>query len=130
MANQHQLQSTGMEMLLPKSLKFLKMNPSEVNKQFIGETEIVKVALSMLNEIPESLVLFVLNDNEQLVGTLTDGDVRRGLLKGLTLQNTVSDLCSASFRFIRKKEFDLNDMRISAKSSLSLFPCSTIKPGY
>jgi hypothetical protein len=73
------------------------MNPAELQKQFIHEKEIVKVALSMLNEIPESLTLFVLNDNKQLVGTLTDGDVRRGLLRGLTLQSSVSEFMFREF---------------------------------
>jgi dTDP-glucose pyrophosphorylase len=98
------------------------MNAAELQKQFIHEKETVKVALSMLNEIPESLTLFVLNDDKQLAGTLTDGDVRRGLLSGLTLQNAVSDFMFRQFRFIRKKEFDLNDIANFRKKLIKLIP--------
>src|SRR5690554_8034325 len=49
----------------------------------------IRVALEKLNGVPKTLSLFVLNENRGLVGTLTDGDVRRGLISGISLDATV-----------------------------------------
>ncbi len=98
------------------------MNPAELQKQFIDEKETVKVALLMLNEIPDTLTLFALNDDKQLVGTLTDGDVRRGLLSGLTLDTPVSEFMFRQYRFIRKNEFDLHDIENFRKRLIKLVP--------
>jgi len=37
-------------------------------------------------------IAIVLDDAEKVIGTLTDGDIRRGLLKGLTLDSTIENL--------------------------------------
>lgn len=49
----------------------------------------IRVALEKLNGVPKTLSLFVLNEYRELVGTLTDGDVRRGLISGISLDATV-----------------------------------------
>ena len=38
-------------------------------------------ALLQMNKL-EFLTLFVVNDKNDLIGTLTDGDIRRGLISG------------------------------------------------
>jgi len=38
----------------------------------------------------ELKIIFVLNEQEQLIGTVTDGDIRRGLLKGIDLKENIS----------------------------------------
>ena len=45
-------------------------------------------ALSAICDLaPEPLVLFVLNEKNQMVGTLTDGDSRRALIKGASVNH-------------------------------------------
>ena len=48
----------------------------------VNEKLTVKEALETLNDLSgeKSLTLFIVNDKKQLLGTLTDGDVRRGLI--------------------------------------------------
>ena len=48
-------------------------------------------AISNLNETGYQIVL-VISDDGQLQGTITDGDVRRGLLRGLNLQSAVEGI--------------------------------------
>jgi dTDP-glucose pyrophosphorylase len=49
----------------------------------------LKEALKKLNDVPKNLSLFVINTNKQLIGTLTDGDIRRGLLEGIPVEAKV-----------------------------------------
>jgi dTDP-glucose pyrophosphorylase/predicted transcriptional regulator len=41
-------------------------------------------------------IVMVVNDQRELLGTVTDGDIRRGLLKGIALDNPVSEIMSQS----------------------------------
>ena len=57
----------------------------------------LKEALKKLNEVPKNLSLFVVNNDKQLIGSLTDGDIRRGLLAGIPVDATVDDFMFQSF---------------------------------
>lgn len=60
-------------------------------------------ALKVINSLsPNPLVLFVVNEKEQMVGTLTDGDSRRALIKGASLTDSVDKVMHRSFNFLRK----------------------------
>lgn len=67
-------------------------------------------AMKMLDNVPDNLTLFVTDHHNKMVGTLTDGDVRRGFIKGNTLDMPVSAFMAANFRFI--DESDLNIIKI------------------
>jgi dTDP-glucose pyrophosphorylase len=49
----------------------------------------IKDAISVLNVSGLRIVLAV-DENEKLLGTISDGDIRRGLLKGLQLENSLA----------------------------------------
>lgn len=56
-------------------------------------------ALKQINAIKdEPLVLFIVNEQERLLGTLTDGDIRRGLVSGVSLTSPVNDIMYKSYR--------------------------------
>lgn len=47
-------------------------------------------ALSRINTVnPEPLVLFVIDEDQRMVGTLTDGDSRRALIAGASVNDKV-----------------------------------------
>lgn len=48
-------------------------------------------AIQKLNEVAIKIVL-VVNDLGELVGTISDGDIRRGLLRGLTLASPIASI--------------------------------------
>ena len=66
-------------------------------KHIIHSGAPLKEALKMLNEVPKNLSLFVVNSNKQLIGTLTDGDIRRGLLAGIPVDSSVDEFMFTSF---------------------------------
>lgn len=59
-------------------------------------------ALTILNELlyKESisrLILFVVDENDTVIGSLTDGDIRRALIKNQDLTQPVSEICNQEF---------------------------------
>ena len=64
-------------------------------------------ALARINSLnPEPLVLFVIDDEERMVGTLTDGDSRRALIAGAKITDKVEKIMHRNFNFIKVEEMD------------------------
>ena len=57
----------------------------------VFKTQSIKDALQIIDKGAMKIAI-VLDDTEKVIGTLTDGDIRRGLLKGLTLDSTIENL--------------------------------------
>lgn len=82
----------------------------------------VKEALTKLNELGQDAILFVVNEDLELIGSLTDGDVRRGLLKNFTIENSVNEIIQEHPRFIRKGERDISKIIEYRKADLRIIP--------
>ena len=67
----------------------------------------VKQALLLLNELSQDSILFVVDSDDKLIGALTDGDVRRGLIKGFTIDSYIDEIIQDDPRYITKGENNL-----------------------
>lgn len=67
----------------------------------------VKQALELLNSLAPDPILFVVDHNDKLVGSLTDGDIRRGLLNDFTIASKIDEVIQPNPRYIRKGENDI-----------------------
>lgn len=75
-----------------------------------------------LNSLGQDAILFVVDADEKLIGALTDGDVRRGLLKGFTIDDKVEEIIQSNPRYIRKSEFDINRIIEYRESNFRIVP--------
>lgn len=83
-----------------------------MRKYIISHTSTVKDALIALNEITSDVQsLLVVDDVQRLVGTLTDGDIRRGLISGAGLSDMVSTIMHKDFKYIFESEFDVAHLK-------------------
>lgn len=64
-----------------------------------------KEALVLLNLNTITQTVCIVNRGGQMVGSLTDGDIRRGLLKGLKIEEEVSAFMNTNFKFIQKNNY-------------------------
>ena len=72
-------------------------------KYIIHQNQSLLEALTQINALQQGpLVLFVLDDEEKMVGTLTDGDARRALIAGANVQEKAGAVMHANFNFIRE----------------------------
>jgi dTDP-glucose pyrophosphorylase/mRNA-degrading endonuclease RelE of RelBE toxin-antitoxin system len=70
----------------------------------VNQKGTIKEALIILNELGMDAILFVVDDNDKLIGSLTDGDVRRGLIKGLLIDESIKTILQPNPRYIKKGE--------------------------
>jgi len=78
-----------------------------VIKYTIQETATIREALVALDgNTHDWQTLFVVDKEERMVGTLTDGDIRRGLIGGAGLEDIVSKVMHKKFKFVREGQYD------------------------
>lgn len=63
----------------------------DIEKIKISATSTIEKALSVIDSGAVKIAL-VVNDDNQLLGTLSDGDIRRGLLNNLNLKDSIKDI--------------------------------------
>ena len=72
-------------------------------KYTIHQSKTIKYALEKINNLPaySVLILFVINHDGQIIGSITDGDIRRGLVDNLPLDSCVDEIMRKDFRYIK-----------------------------
>lgn len=94
----------------------------DLSKHLIKATANIKEAFKKLNDVPDSLTLFVIDGNFKMIGTLTDGDIRRGFLNGLELTDTVEKFMNYPFQFLNDIEMAPAHIRKIKEKGIKLLP--------
>jgi dTDP-glucose pyrophosphorylase len=82
----------------------------------------VKEALLQFNKLSLDAILFVVDAQDILIGALTDGDVRRGLLKGFTIDSCIDEIIQDNPRFITKGENNLEKIIAFREGDFRIIP--------
>lgn len=96
----------------------------------IGENHIISQditlleALSRINKLaPDPLVLFVVDDEQRMVGTLTDGDSRRALIAGASINDKAQSIMLRNFRYMTTANAtDVMEIRHQKEKKMKLVP--------
>lgn len=73
------------------------------NIHILGSDTKLIDALRQINILaPEPLVLFVVDEDNRMIGTLTDGDSRRALIAGVSVNDPIEKVIHRNFNFLRK----------------------------
>lgn len=78
--------------------------------------------LDKLSELGKALTLFVCDSNSKIIGALTDGDIRRGIIRGLDLESPVDDFMVKSFSFVKEDDIDVNKISAIRDEGIKLLP--------
>lgn len=77
-------------------------------KYIISQDKTLIEALKQINDLVTGpLVLFALDNEDRMVGTLTDGDVRRALINGFELTEPVSAVMNHRYNYVSETEDNL-----------------------
>jgi len=120
------------------------------SEHIISVSENAREGLKKLEFLPdgENRTLFVIDDKNSLMGTITDGDIRRGLLNGQEISNCIEWFMNKNFKYLNeddnylKKIKDFRDLDIwlvplldnaktivkilDLKSTVTLIPASAL----
>jgi dTDP-glucose pyrophosphorylase len=82
-------------------------------------------ALARINtfKVPEPLVLFVVDDQQRMVGTLTDGDSRRALIAGAAVTDKAEKVMHRHFLYMRLDDItNVEEIRRQKQMKMQLVP--------
>lgn len=93
-------------------------------EHLINEAVCAREALKKFELLPEneSRTLFIHNANGVLVGSLTDGDIRRGLLNGLEISDPIFKYMNREFKFLNEENDYINKIRAYRREDIDFVP--------
>lgn len=91
-------------------------------EHLIKKGSVIREALIELDKLASDAILFVVDDEDVLVGSLTDGDVRRALIRGVKIDNKVEEVIQKEPRYVRKGHPDLGKIIDYRKNNFKILP--------
>uniref|UniRef100_UPI0030C84401 CBS domain-containing protein n=1 Tax=Nonlabens tegetincola TaxID=323273 RepID=UPI0030C84401 len=95
----------------------------DLNQITISSKATILDALKKLNEIRKisRLILFVKNENNKIIGSITDGDIRRSLSLNQDLNKSVEEVCFKNFVH-HIENGDFIDLSVYRKQNIKILP--------
>ena len=86
----------------------------------------IRQAIKILNKHGAKTII-VVNDNGRLVGTLSDGDIRKSIIKGFNLKSSINNIYNKKPIFIHENKIDKKKIRkIFLKEKITLITLISI----
>lgn len=82
----------------------------------------IREALKKLNELASDAILFMVDDKNKLIGSLTDGDLRRGFINGLGFDNHLSEFIQSNPKFIQQGNYNIKEIISLREKFFTIFP--------
>lgn len=94
------------------------------SRHFISKDKTLLEALEQINCFyNEPLVLFVVDDEGHMVGTLTDGDSRRALIAGASVNDKAEKIMHRSFNYLKVENIsDVKEIKKQKELKMKLVP--------
>ena len=94
-----------------------------IQDHIINKHATIGEALVMLNNLSdESMTLFVVDDSDVMIGTVTDGDIRRLLIRKGALEDMVMCAMNVNFYFIKDNDINVAIIKKHRNLGITLLP--------
>ena len=97
------------------------MKITQFNDHLINSDETIRKSVIRLGKLKKNFCI-VVDKNKKYIGTLTDGDIRRGLLLNLTLKNKIKEICNQKSKFVGKNISEKKLKEIFVLKKISFLP--------
>lgn len=91
----------------------------QLTKYTIAETELIEQAIEVI-ELNHSRCVIVLNSYNKVVGIVSEGDILRSLLRGVSIKSPIRNVMNPSFKYLLDK--DETKMLAFFKKGITLIP--------
>lgn len=96
---------------------------SAKNDFIINQKATIRDALVVLNKVSgEAQSLLVVDDKQQMVGSLSDGDIRRGIINGGNLEDKVETIMHRDFKYLDEKDYDVAHLKAFRERRILFIP--------
>src|SRR5690554_1171050 len=95
---------------------------NSIDKHSVLKNTSVREALIKLDVLASDAILFVTDNNNALIGSLTDGDLRRGFIKGLGFEDSLMDFIQSNPSYIYQGEFAMDELESFKSRYFKIIP--------
>ncbi len=93
------------------------------NQHLINSSTSLRDGLIAINQLTDQILnLFILSDDLRLIGTLTDGDIRRALIQGIQLTDSIQLAMNSDFKAIHYDRIDTHKIKALRDFGIQLLP--------
>lgn len=94
------------------------------SKHFLSKDKTLLEALTQINSLaPNPLVLFVVDGENRMLGTLTDGDSRRALISGASVHDKIEKVMHTNFNYMKLDAInDVKEIKRQKELKMKLVP--------
>ena len=96
---------------------------NDISRYTIDKTATVRDVLKKLDTLSDDTLTVFVMDGKRLIGTLTDGDIRRFLIKEDSLNASVERVMNSNFSYINPCEKNVQKIRSFRSAGIELLPC-------
>ena len=83
------------------------MDQAKIQELIISKEESIKQTMGNLNKT-SSKILLVVENNDKLIGVVTDGDLRRGIVNGLSLSDPIKKVMRKNYFYLNADTLDIH----------------------
>ncbi len=94
----------------------------KINEHIISTNISIRETLKKLDQLSGDGVLFIIDKSEKLIGSITDGDVRRGLISGLNLDNPILDFATKNPKYLEEHNYDPDLITLYRNNKYQIIP--------
>jgi len=96
----------------------------DYQKYIISDKASIKDALIAINKLSNDvLTLFIVDKNGCMLGTLTDGDIRRKLVAGYALEDNITIAMYTAFYYVHDCKVNVFEIKQIKEKNITLLPC-------
>lgn len=92
------------------------------SRHLISNKASIREALKSLDALASDAILFLVDDENKLLGSLTDGDLRRGFIKGLGFEDALSEFIQPNPKCIQQGKYNLKEIIALREKYFTIFP--------
>jgi dTDP-glucose pyrophosphorylase len=91
-------------------------------RHLIHKNATVRDALTRLDALASNAILFLIEDDDKLIGSLTDGDLRRGFINGLGFEDLLIRYIQPNPKFVNKTNYSLKEIVGYREKNINILP--------
>jgi CBS domain-containing protein len=91
----------------------------DINKFTISQNQLIEDAIELI-ELNSSRCVIVINHSNKVVGVLSEGDILRAILKGVSIKSPIYNVMNPSYKYLFEK--DENKIVELLKKGITLIP--------
>lgn len=94
----------------------------DLNKYTVGIDDSLINVLKKIDQLYSIQTVFVLNNENKVIGSITDGDIRRGFIKGNKLEDSLNRFMFNDFQYLIENEENFQKLKEFRKKKLKAVP--------